>query len=109
MIKVMWLVRRAEHLSREEFAKWWTEVHAPQITGEQVPRLVRYVVNLRIEDDLPARPASAPDWDGIAEEWFPTEAAFAACYGSTNDEAHADFVAHTSRAERLVVREVTFV
>jgi uncharacterized protein (TIGR02118 family) len=109
MIKVMWLVKRAEHLSRDEFAKWWTDVHAPQITAEQVPRLVRYVVNVALDDDLPAKPDSEPDWDGVAEEWFPTEAAFAECYGKTNEAAHDDFVAHTSRAQRLVVREITFV
>jgi EthD domain len=108
VVKVMWLVKRAEHLSLEEFAKWWTEVHAPDIRDEQVPHLVRYIVNVRTEDNLPAKPDSEPDWDGIAEEWFATEAAFAAVYGKEDRDAHDDAEAHTSRVERLVVREITF-
>ena len=72
MIKVMWLIKRAEHLSLEEFAQWWTETQAPDIRDEQVPHLVRYIVNVRTEDDLADKPAEEPEWDGIAEEWFPT-------------------------------------
>lgn len=108
MIKVMWLVKRAEHLSPEEFAKWWTEVHAPDIRDEQVPHLVRYIVNVRTEDTLAAKPDSEPEWDGIAEEWFATEAAFNAVYGKEDRDAHDDADAHTSKVQRLVVREITY-
>lgn len=109
MIKVMWLVKRADHLSAEEFAKWWTEVHAPDIRDEQVPHLVRYVVNVRTDDNLVAKPATEPEWDGIAEEWFATEAEFDAVYGKSDRDAHDDADANTSRVERLVVREITYV
>lgn len=109
MIKVMWFVKRAEHLSAEEFARWWTEVHAPDIRDEQVPHLVGYVVNVRVADDLVAKPESEPEWDGIAEEWFATEAEFNAVYGRSDREAHEDADANTSRVERLVVREITYV
>ena len=37
MIKVMWLIKRADHLSMEEFERWWTEKQAPDIRDEQVP------------------------------------------------------------------------
>jgi hypothetical protein len=109
MIKVMWFVKRAEHLTHEEFAKWWTEVHAPDIQAEQVPHLVGYVVNVATADNLPSKPDVEPEWDGIAEEWFPTEAAFAAVYGKEDRDAHDDAEAHTSRVERLVVREIKYV
>jgi hypothetical protein len=109
MIKVMWLVKRADHLSLEEFERWWTETHAPDIRDEQVPHLVRYIVNVRMEDNLVSKPAEECEWDGIAEEWFPTEAAFNAVYGKENRDAHEDSVSNTGRIQRLVVREVTYV
>ncbi len=109
MIKVMWLVKRADHLTREEFADWWLNTHAPDIRDEQVPHLVRYIVNVAAEDNLVAKPETEPEWDGIAEEWFATEAAFNAVYGKSDREAHEDADSNTSQVERLVVREITVV
>jgi uncharacterized protein (TIGR02118 family) len=109
VIKVMWFVKRAEHLSREEFAKWWTETHAPDIQAEQVPHLVGYIVNVAVDDNLVAKPDEEPEWDGIAEEWFPTEAAFNAVYGKEDRDAHEDADSNTSRVQRLVVREIKYV
>ena len=43
------------------------------------------------------------------EEWFATEAAFNAVYGKSDREAHEDADSNTSKVERLVVREITFV
>jgi hypothetical protein len=109
MIKVMWLIKRADHLSMEEFERWWTEKQAPDIRDEQIPHLVRYIVNIRSDDNLPLKPQEEAEWDGIAEEWFPTEKAFTEVYGRENREAHDDFVAHTSRCQRLIVKEISFV
>lgn len=109
MIKVMWFVRRADHLTHEEFVDWWLNTHAPDIRDEQIPHLVRYVVNAAVEDNLVAKPATVPAWDGIAEEWFATEAEFNAVYGRTDRDAHEDADANTSLVERLVVREIPFV
>jgi hypothetical protein len=109
VIKVMWLVKRADHLTLEEFRKWWTEVQAPDIRDEQTPNLVRYLVNIRTDDDLVAKPAEEPEWDGIAEEWFPTAAAFNEVYSKPHRPAHDDFEAHTSRCQRLIVDEIAFV
>ena len=109
MIKVMWLIKRADHLTMEEFEKWWTEMQAPDIRDEQVPHLVRYIVNIRTDDDLAHKPAEEPEWDGIAEEWFPTAKAFNEVYSRTDRPAAADFRAHTSRCQRLIVKEIVFV
>jgi hypothetical protein len=35
MVKVVWFLRKAEHLSMEEFRRWWLEGHAPMITARQ--------------------------------------------------------------------------
>ncbi len=109
MIKVMWFVKRADHLTLEEFERWWTETHAPDIVDEQVPHRVRYIVNVRTDDTLAGKPDEECEWDGIAEEWFPTEAAFNAVYGKENRDAHEDSVSNTGRIQRLVVKEITFV
>ena len=73
------------------------------------PHLVRYIVNVRTDDNLASKPDEEPEWDGIAEEWFPTEAAFNAVYGKEERDAHDDSVANTGRIQRLVVKEITYV
>ena len=107
MIKVMWFLRRAPHLSLAEFGHWWREVHAPDIIRDQRPYLKRYVIDLRVEDDagLAGRPAAEPEWDGIAEQWFATEADYNAVYRRADRPTRADTLAHTSAFQRLVVRE----
>lgn len=107
MIKVMWFLKRAEHLTLAEFRTWWLENHVHMITDLQKPHLSRYVVNVRRDpDDLPGKPAAECDWDGCAEQWFETEEDFRAVYGrSTPSPSRADTLKHVSRFERLVVEE----
>jgi hypothetical protein len=105
LIKVMWLLKRAEHLSLEEFRRWWLDTHCHDVARAQAPYLRRYLVDVRMDsDDLAGKPAVEPEWDGIAEQWFDNEAAFNAVYGrpSTTRE---DTLAHTSRFQRLIVVE----
>jgi uncharacterized protein (TIGR02118 family) len=59
-------VRRAPHLTREQFADHWTNVHAP-LARKHHP-VVRYVQNVVVEKLTP----DAPDVDGIAELGFRT-------------------------------------
>jgi len=107
MIKVMWFLKRADHLTLEEFRKWWIEDHAPDIVEHQAPHLNKYVVDVRVENDtLPGKPAEGVvEWDGIAEQWFETEADFAAVYGKPKSPTRGDTLAHVSRFQRMVVRE----
>ena len=38
MIKVIWLLKRADHLSRtRSFRAWWLEQHAPMIVEREKP------------------------------------------------------------------------
>lgn len=106
MIKVMWFLKRAPHLSLEEFGEWWLTRHAPDIAADQAPYLRRYVIDLRVADDgLAGKPAAELDWDGVAEQWFETEADYNAVYGRADRPTRADTLAHTSAFQRLVVRE----
>jgi hypothetical protein len=107
MIKVMWLLKRAPHLTQEEFAEWWLNRHAKDIAADQAPFLKRYVIDVRVEADggLAGKPSAEPEWDGIAEQWFESEADYNAVYGRTDRPTREDTLAHTSAFQRLVVRE----
>lgn len=108
MIKVMWFLKRAEHLSLEEFRRWWLDDHVHQIVEHQKPHLKKYIVDVRVDSDtLPGKPAAGEaDWDGVAEQWFETEADFRAVYGAaTPSPTRADTLRHVSRFQRLVVSE----
>ena len=108
MVKVYWLLKRAEGLSPEAFADWWLNRHAPYIAARQGRYLARYSVNLRVGDDsaLPAGTGTETEWDGLAEEIFHSEAdARAALSLPSAPEGRADVLAHVSRFERIIVRE----
>jgi hypothetical protein len=107
MIKVIWLLKRAPHLTLEEFRDWWLTRHAPDIIADQWPWLKRYVVDVRRDDvaGLAGKPDQEPEWDGIAEQWFETEADYNAVYGRADRPTRADTLAHTSAFQRLVVTE----
>lgn len=106
MIKIIWLLKRAPHLSAEEFEQWWIERHVP--LARAAPKLRRYVVNLRTwPDDLAGKPATECEWDGVAEQWFDCEADLNAAYSRpVSANIRADTMAHVARLERLIVREV---
>lgn len=108
MIKVMWFLKRAEHLSLAEFRDWWLNHHAADIAADQKPHLKRYKVDVRIDDDTPfeaGRPGTDSPWDGIAEQWFASVEDYTAVYGRAVRPTRADTLAHTSRFERMVVDE----
>lgn len=107
MVKIVWLLKRAEHLTQEEFEEWWLERHVP--IARAAPGLRRYVVNLPREDSLAGKPATECSWDGVAEQWFDDEEALNAAYGRpVASDVRADTMAHVSRLERLIVRELEF-
>lgn len=108
MIKVMWFLKRAKHLSLAEFGTWWTSQHAPDIVADQTPHLKKYLIDLRVEDDanLAGKPEEDTPWDGIAEQFFATEADYNAVYGRTERPTRADTLRHTSKFQRMVVREI---
>ncbi len=107
MIKVMWFLKRAEHLTLEEFRRWWLERHCHDIAKDQAPYLKRYRIDIRIADDAPfaGRPAEDCPWDGIAEQWYETVGDYNAVYGRADRPTRADTLAHTSAFQRMVVEE----
>ena len=108
MVKIVWLLKRAAHLSQQEFEQWWMERHVP--VARSAPRLRRYVVNLPTRPDhLAGKPAVECEWDGVAEQWFDSEDDLNAAYSRpVAGSIRADTMAHVARLERLIVREVDF-
>ncbi len=107
MVKIVWFLKKADHLSMDEFSRWWLEDHAPLIKTKQAAMLHRYIVNIRTErDDLPAAAGTPCEWDGMAEEWFETEeAAREALSLPSAPDTRADVMAHVRSMARLIVTE----
>jgi uncharacterized protein (TIGR02118 family) len=106
MIKVVWLIKRAEGLSFEDFKTWWLDRHIPMVVAAQKPYLKRYEINIGWpRDTLPGKPAVECEWDGTAEMWFDSEADFRAVYDQPVISTRADTLAHTSRQQRMIVEE----
>lgn len=89
MVKLIYCVCRKPGLSREEFIRYWAEVHAP--IGSRIPGLRRLVHSYALPVPGDSRRA---DFDGMAELWFDDVAAIleartsAEWAASTADEAN---------------------
>ena len=68
MTKMIFGAKRRPGMSREDFGRYWTTVHAEK--AKRVPGIVRYVINLA--PDLAGTEPDLP-YDGIAEVWFANE------------------------------------
>ena len=105
VIKIVWLLKKAEHLTDEQFKSWWLESHVP--VARTAPGLRKYVVNFGRIDNLAGKPAFDCEWDGVAEQWFADEAALNAAYSrQVSTEIRADTMAHVARLERIIVDEL---
>jgi len=77
MIKTIAVVRRKPGITREEFARYWIEVHAPFVK-ECLPGLHKYVLNVAI----PSPDGKEPDYDGVVELGFDSQEALTAAMSS---------------------------
>jgi uncharacterized protein (TIGR02118 family) len=75
MVKLLFCLRRLPHLSREEFQRYWREVHAPLVAARsQALGIRRYVQRHTVDEPVYAgmgkpRGGIAP-YDGVAELWW---------------------------------------
>ena len=89
MVKLVYCIHRKPGLSREEFIRYWADVHAP--IGARIPGLRRLVHSYALAAPGDSR---AADFDGMAELWFDDLAAIVAARrsaewaASTADEAN---------------------
>lgn len=98
MVKLISLIKRNENMSREEFARWAIEEHAP--IGKRMPGIRQYRMSILRADQPEA------DFDGVFELWFDSvealDAAFASAVGT---EAREDAMAHASVRKHLRTEE----
>lgn len=64
MVKAIYLIRRKPEMSREDFHRYWREVHGA--IAARIPGLRRYVQCHAIPRDH----GDADGFDGAAEAWF---------------------------------------
>lgn len=96
MIKLAFCLRRKSGMSREAFQDYWLNRHAPLVKScRSAIGFSRYVQFHTGFDALSAKAAafrnSPTPFDGIAELWWPSEAAMRAA--ATTPEARAAFAA----------------
>ncbi len=75
MVKLTFALRRASHLSREEFQRYWREQHAPLVAKHRDALAIRRYVQLHTLDtphnDALQQTRGGPDaYDGVAEIWL---------------------------------------
>ena len=76
MIKVIAVLCKRSDMSREEFVRYWREVHAPM--AQRMDGIRRYVIDPTLE----AFAMGEPSFDGVAELWFGDAAAARAAFAS---------------------------
>jgi len=76
MIKLVFMLRRREGMTREEFQRYWREEHAELVKRHsEVLGIRRYVQTHARETDLDdalarSRGSEPPHYDGVAELWW---------------------------------------
>lgn len=75
MIKLTFALRRAPHLSREQFQRYWREQHAPLVEKHREALGIRRYVQVHTADTgantlLRASRGGPESYDGVAELWF---------------------------------------
>jgi uncharacterized protein (TIGR02118 family) len=92
MVKLIFCLRRLPGLSREEFQRYWREVHGPLVRRHAaVLRIRRYVQVHTFDDPLNAAlqggRGSADAFDGVAELWWDSREDLVAATASTEGRA----------------------
>ncbi|MEU3269911.1 EthD family reductase [Saccharomonospora sp. NPDC006951] len=96
MLKVMSLLKRADGLSKEDFARWVVEEHIE--FAKNLPGLRKYTVSVTEGEDAA--------FDSVNALYFDDEEARAAAFGSEHGKAAAaDAAAHTSQRVHLLTTE----
>ncbi len=77
MTKIVVFLNKRPDMSRDEFRRYWREVHGP--LGAKMPGVRKYMQNHAIADGAP--------FDGFAEMWFDNTASMQAALASPESAA----------------------
>lgn len=106
MIKVLAVLCKRSEMCREDFVRYWREVHAPLAEGMEGLR--RYVINPTLE----AFAMGEPSFDGLAELWFDDAAAARAAFASPVGIATTQDVAKFAQPEKtqiVIAEEIAII
>ena len=106
MIKVIAVLHKRAEMSRQEFVRYWLEVHARLAEGMEGVR--RYVINPTLE----AFAMGEPSFDGVAELWFDDASAARRAFGSPVGIATTQDVAKFAQPEKtqiVIAEEIAVV
>jgi uncharacterized protein (TIGR02118 family) len=96
MVKVLIVLTRRTDMSRDDFRRYWRDVHGP--IGASMPGVRRYVQNHATLDGAP--------FDGLAEMWFDTAEDMQRAFTSPQaQEAAADTANFLSNTQVVLVEE----
>ena len=93
MIRLIYVLRRKPSMSREEFQKYWHEVHGPIVAKHATAlNILRYLQDHTLDDPMNEQMARArggmePPYDGVAELWWTTREALATSFASSGGQA----------------------
>lgn len=100
MIKMIAVVKRKDGMGREEFNKYWLEVHAP--LEKKWPGLKKYIISTVI--GVPG--GGEPEYDGVAELWFEDEDALKKALESRERQiSREDFLKFVGKASMIITKE----
>jgi uncharacterized protein (TIGR02118 family) len=105
MIRLVFLLRRQQHLSLAEFQAYWRDVHAPLVAKNATTLgIQRYVQVHALDDEMDARMHAQrdgvmePRYDGVAELWWESEEDLAAASATAEGRlAGAELLADEGR------------
>ena len=93
MIRLVFTLRRQSHLSRSDFQEYWLNQHAPLVASVATDlNILRYVQTHTMDDPAnkamqKVRGEMEPEYDGVAELWWSTEAELEAAMASEAGQA----------------------
>jgi uncharacterized protein (TIGR02118 family) len=92
MVKLVFCLRRKPGMSREEFQRYWRDIHAPLVAGHAAALgIQRYVqshtMTTPVNAVLRASRGGPDEFDGVAELWWDSIDDLAA--GSSSDAGQA--------------------
>jgi uncharacterized protein (TIGR02118 family) len=103
MIKMVALVRKKREMSKEDFRRYWLEVHAP--LEKKWPGLKKYVISVAaggFEEEA--------EYDGMAELWFEDEKALKKALASEERRAsREDFIRFVGGAKIMLTEEYVII
>jgi len=97
MIKLLAVIHKRPDMSRDEFLRYWREVHAP--LAKEMPGVRAYMINPTLE----AFGTEIPPFDGVAELWFDDAVAARTAFASPAGRATTEDLPNFTQAEKVQV------